>query len=129
MTASFSCTTALGPGPACDILKFPDVAAISSGNMKLIPCPDMLHALPWVTQEKFRVGEILCETRWTADNPQEVCPRYIARKQLERMRDHGYTLTSGWEFEFMLMDGVDKEPVFKGLYAFSNFKFADYEPV
>ena len=119
---------AFGPGPGCDVLEFPEVAAMSFGNMKLIPCPDTLHALPWVTQEKFRVGEILCETRWAAGNPQEVCPRYIARKQLERMRDHGYTLTSGWEFEFMLMDGEDKEPVFKGHYVISNLKLAAYEP-
>ena len=118
---------AIGLGPGCETLEFPEVAAMSFGNMKLIPCPDTLHALPWVTQQKFRVGEILCETRWTADNPQEVCPRYIARKQLKRMRDHGYTLTSGWEFEFMLMDGVDKEPLFKGHYPISHFKLAAYE--
>ena len=101
---------------------------MSFGNVKLIPCPDTLHALPWVTQEKFRVGEILCETFWTSDNPQEMCPRYVARKQLERMRNHGYTLTSGWEFEFMLMEGEDKEPLFKGHYPIINFKLAAYEP-
>ena len=119
---------ALGLGPGCEILEFSEVAAMSFGNMKLIPCPDTLHALPWVTQEKFRVGEILCETFWTADNPQEMCPRYMARKQLERMRNHGYTLTSGWEFELMLMEGEDKEPLFKSRKFFSNYTLAAYEP-
>ena len=126
---AFCFTGATAFGIECELLSYPEVVAVSFGNMKLVPCLDTLHALPWVTPEKHRVGEILCETRWMDGNPQEMCPRFMARKQLETMRDHGYTLTSAFEFEFMLTDAEGKQTLFSENNIFSHYKFAPYEPL
>ena len=109
-------------------MNFSEVEAALFGNMKVVPCPDTLHALPWVTPGQLGVGEVLCETRWLGNTPQEMCPRYMARQQLERMRDHDYMLTSGFEVEFVLTDPEGKEPFSNGHNAFSNYKLSILEP-
>ena len=128
ITTRFCFTGATSLGIWCEKVIYPEVVAVSYGNMKVVPCLDTLHALPWVTPGKHRVGEILCETRWMDGNPQEMCPRYIARKQLESMHDHGYTLTSSFEFEFMLTDAEGKQLLLSENNLHSHYKFAPYEP-
>ena len=110
------------------MLNFSEVEAASFGNVKMIPHPETIHSLPWVTPGKFVVGEVLCETRWLGNNPQEMCPRYMARNQLERMLDHGYRLTSSFEIEFMLLRGDGKEPFSDGHNIFSMYKLSILEP-
>ena len=124
----FSIAGALALGTKGEILNFSEVEAASFGNMKVIPCPGTLHALPWVTPGQFSVGEVLCETRWLGDNPQEMCPRYMARNQLEHMREHDYMLTSSFEIEFMLLRGEGKEPFLDGHNIFSMYKLSILEP-
>ena len=42
--------------------------------------------------------------RWTDGSPDRTCPRYVARKQLSRLNEMGYSLLSGIEMEFRLFD-------------------------
>ena len=124
----FPFSGALALGTKSEMLNFSEVEAASFGNVKMIPHPETIHSLPWVTPDQFIVGEVLCETRWSGNNPQEMCPRFMARNQLQRMLDHGYRLTSSFEIEFMLLRGEGKEPFSDGHNIFSMYKLSILEP-
>ncbi|XP_046575985.1 lengsin-like [Haliotis rubra] len=83
------------------------------GNDAIYPDLDTLRPIPWAHDE-VKVAEILCESRWKKDNsPQEACPRYVARKQLQRLQEQGYALFSGYEIEFKILDKETLTPVFE----------------
>ena len=67
--------------------------------------PGTLRPLSWATVGKFKVGEVLCETFWVppfrGGGRQAACPRYVARRQLERLKGLGYSLYSAFEAEFV----------------------------
>ncbi|XP_067685137.1 glutamine synthetase-like [Haliotis asinina] len=90
------------------------------GSMLSYPDPDTLRPVPWVA-DGVKVAEMLCESRWKKGGvPQEACPRYVARKQLKRLDEHGYKLYSGYEIEFKMMHRDTMEPVFYGQDAYSQ---------
>ncbi|XP_067655479.1 lengsin-like [Haliotis asinina] len=89
------------------------------GNMNIFPDLNTLRPIPWAP-EGVKVVEMLCESRWMKDNtPQLACPRYVARKQLQRLEDLGFDLYSGYEIEFIILDETMK-PVFGGTDAYSH---------
>jgi len=98
--------------------------------MALKPMPGTLHALPWATNGQYRVGEVFCETFWIPPfrngAHQDACPRYVARRQLDRLTQLGYQLYSGFEAEFIVCDSNGK-PVFTGHDMFVNTLFAEFE--
>ncbi|XP_046582667.1 lengsin-like [Haliotis rubra] len=86
---------------------------IDRNNICIIGIPDLstLNAVTWDGDEKFKVAEVICEGYWLKDRtPFNVCPRYVAKKQLQRLSDHGYKMLSGFEMEYMLYD-VHNSPV------------------
>lgn len=98
-----------------------------ASNVKSLPVPDTFHVLPWAGAGKYKVGEVLCETFWSPGKPQEACPRYVARRQLQRLEELGCTLCSGWEEEFMLLHRDTHEPLFKGCDMASHLLFIEHE--
>jgi glutamine synthetase len=48
------------------------------------------------------------------------CVRYVARRQLERLASLGYSLLSGVELEFTLLNEETRAPIFTGKDFFSN---------
>ncbi|XP_067655567.1 lengsin-like [Haliotis asinina] len=89
------------------------------GNMNIFPDLNTLRQIPWAP-EGVKVVEMICESRWMKDNtPQLACPRYVARKQLQRLEDLGFDLYSGYEIEFIILDETMK-PVFDGTEAYSH---------
>lgn len=111
----FSALMLLGPRNEIPPSLFREMEGRHHGNGVYLPDPSSLRAVPWVGEGKYRVGEVMCESLWLPEKePQAMCPRYACRKQLRRLADAGYTVKSGFEFEFRLEDPKTHEPVFSG---------------
>jgi len=100
--------------PVC----FEEVEAVRYGNACLKPMKGTLRPLPWATRGKHRVGDFLCEMSWMPPyrdgGPQQACPRYVARRQLDRLRAAGFLLYSTFEAEFTVLRRTDMKPIFGG---------------
>ncbi|XP_046584793.1 lengsin-like [Haliotis rubra] len=67
------------------------------------PDLDTLYNVSWSGQDDIMVAEIICESYWLNDgSAQLACPRYVARQQLEKLTNLGFSLFSGYEIEFTL---------------------------
>ncbi|XP_046575471.1 lengsin-like [Haliotis rubra] len=83
---------------------FLDHIKYNFGSALIVPDLATLRPIPWAP-EGVRAVELLCESRWKIDNtPQGACPRYAARKQLQRLDDLGLKFYSSHEIEFQLLD-------------------------
>ncbi|XP_071106518.1 lengsin-like [Haliotis cracherodii] len=72
---------------------------------KAYALPDFstLYNVSWCGNDDIKVAEVICESYWLKDgSAQLACPRYVARQQLERLTNHGFSLFSGYEVEFTL---------------------------
>ncbi|XP_067672726.1 lengsin-like [Haliotis asinina] len=86
-----------------------------SGNMTLVPDLDTLRPIPWGGDGMVKVAELLCESHWRIDNsPQEACPRYVLRQQIQRLDELGLDLYSGFEIEYFLLYADKMKPIFFG---------------
>ena len=45
------------------------------GNIAIVPVLDTLHDVPWSGGGKYKVGSVLCETKWINGSAQDACPR------------------------------------------------------
>ena len=113
---------------------FDAVSWMHNGNAIVRPVLGSIHRLPWAAEGQFLVGQLLRETFWPAHYlngaPQSVCPRYVARRQLSRLKDLGYRLKSGFEAEFAVFRTVDgTSPLFDGEDLFTCRCLAEVESV
>jgi len=127
-----------GIGTRAEVVNHAEVLEANYGNAVIRPMSGTLHALPWATNGKYRVGEVLCESCWMPPYrdgvPQGACTRYVARTQLKRLSELGYQLMSGFEAEFFMYrkDGigaVTDRPMFKGIDIFSSLILAEHDEV
>ena len=99
------------------------------GNMAIVPDLDSLHSLPWAGDGKYKIAEFYCETAWLPSLQfQDACPRYIAKRQWQRLHDLGYEIFSGFEMEFKMMNRQTKMPIFEGRDYCKNNTFRNVEP-
>lgn len=95
-----------------------EVRDVRYGNARMLPKASTLRSLPWAAGGQHRVGEFLCEMSWMPSYrdgaPQAACPRYLARRQLRRLDDHGLRLYSAFEAEFTIIRRADRQPIFGG---------------
>jgi len=121
---------ALAIGGCGDVVAVDEVLQNNYGNATAKAMPGTLHSLPWATDDKHRVGEVLCETFWNKPfrngERQLTCPRYVARLQLDRLTRLGYRLYSGYEAEFIVCDSSGK-PIFGSQKSYVCKRFAEYE--
>jgi glutamine synthetase len=80
------------------------------GDFKLIPDLTTLRLVPWISKTAMVICDIADED---TDEPVEVAPRQILRRQVEKAKQAGYTVMSGSELEFYLFkesfdDAADK---------------------
>ena len=68
----------------------------------MVPEVKTAHSVPWAGHGIYSVGEVICETHCLDGNYQAACPRTVARRQLEKLREQGFILKSAFETEFML---------------------------
>ncbi|XP_046328238.1 glutamine synthetase-like [Haliotis rufescens] len=120
------CEDTLVFGPRTEITTIVHEKNYNIGNMLIFPDADTLRSIPWAP-DGVKVAEVLCESRWKKDNsPQDACPRYVARQQLQRLGDLGFDLYSGHEIEFILLDNDTLKPVFAGDDMYSNRVFNNH---
>ena len=99
-------------GPMCELYMPPEME-LKAGNGYVKPDPSTLRVVPWLGGGKYSVGEVLCELLWRDHTPQDVCPRYVARQQLNIMgKELGWKITSAFEAEFYLRHNKSDSPVF-----------------
>ena len=97
--------------------------------MAIVPDLDSLHSLPWAGYGKYKIAEFYCETAWLPSLQfQDACPRYIAKRQWQRLHDLGYEIFSGFEMEFKMMNPQTKMPIFEGRDYCKNNTFRNVEP-
>ena len=97
--------------------------------MAIVPDLDSLHSLPWAGDGKYRIAEFYCETAWLPSLQfQDACPRYIAKRQWQRLHDLAYETFSGFEMEFKMMNRQTKMPIFEGRDYCKNNTFRKVEP-
>lgn len=99
-----------------------------TSNVLAKPIIDTFHMLPWSGDGIYKVGEFMCETSLADGRPQLIQPRYVARKQLDQLRsEHGITIKSGWEEEFIIVDKESQEPLFQGVDYLTHLLLAENE--
>ncbi|XP_072015602.1 lengsin-like [Amphiura filiformis] len=78
---------------------------------------DTYVTIPWCKNTGRVLMEPMYEGKWFA--PQ---PRYVARKQLDRLQKMGYSLLSGYEQEFFVVDQNTLEPITKDVNVRSTIR-------
>ncbi|CAH1780789.1 unnamed protein product [Owenia fusiformis] len=77
---------------------------------------------------RYKVGEVICEPHWKEDGSyQKASPRYVARKQLDRLSNMGFSVMGANEFEFQVLNEKTLEPVFEGMDVFTSVVMATQE--
>ena len=88
-------------GPMSTQMKIDEVEKINHGNM-LLKAQSPVYPLPWAGKNKYKIGEVLSEPEFVDGRSYFPSTRTAARLQLEKLREEGYRLVSGWEMEFVL---------------------------
>ncbi|XP_072041163.1 lengsin-like [Amphiura filiformis] len=84
---------------------------------------DTYVTIPW----RKNTGRILIEPTLNGE-PLTAHPRIVARRQLDVLREHGFSLLSAFEHEFFIVDKDTLEPYSKGNIARSTLRnYADPE--
>ena len=73
-----------------------------------------LSPVPWMD----RTARVIADPYWYDGEPAKAAPRHVMRQMLTRLRSLGYDLRSGFEYEFYLVDGETRKPVFDGIQIF-----------
>ena len=90
-------------GPLGKNVEVDEIENINCGNM-FLKAQSPIYPLPWAGNDKFSIGEVLCEPEFINGKSVFVSTRTVARQQLEKLRKEGYQLVSGMEMEFILED-------------------------
>jgi glutamine synthetase len=69
------------------------------GDFKLIPDLSTLRLVPWIEKTAMVICDVVDED---TNEPVEVAPRQILKRQVERAREAGFTFMGGSELEFYL---------------------------
>ena len=80
----------------------------------LRPDETTLAPVPWAS----RTARVLCEPFWYDGTPARAAPRHLLRRLVDRLDQLGYTVRSGFEYEFYLVDAEAHQPVFDGIEIF-----------
>ncbi|MEO0541417.1 MAG: glutamine synthetase family protein [Cyanobacteria bacterium P01_A01_bin.105] len=87
-------------------------------DMALFPDLDSCTPVPWVAD----TVKVVCDAYWSPDDPLPGAPRYVLQSLLNVAEKMGFTVMMGHEFEFYLLDGKTKKPLFEGLHIFNHIR-------
>jgi glutamine synthetase len=91
--------TAFEEGMGFDGSSIKGYARIDESDMIARPDPSTFQLLPWRPKEKA-VARMFCDILNPDGTPYEGDPRYALKRNLERLKAHGYTFYLGPELEF-----------------------------
>ncbi|MBI4709786.1 MAG: glutamine synthetase [Nitrospirae bacterium] len=95
--------TAFDEGMGFDGSSIKGYARIDESDMIAKPDPSTFQILPWRPKEKA-VARMFCDVLNPDGTPYEGDPRYALRRNLQRLKEHGFTLYLGPELEFFYFD-------------------------
>lgn len=101
--------TALYEGMGFDGSSIKGFARIDESDMVALPDPKTFQLLPWRSGEE-KVGRMFCDILNPDGTPFEGDPRYVLKRNLEKLAQRGYTYYVGPELEFFYFKS-DKEPI------------------
>ena len=88
------------------------------GDQFLYPDPDSAAIVPWVEA----TGRFICDSQWYDGTPLAATPRHVFRRALDRCRGMGFEPLMGSEFEFYLLSGDTREPLYSGHHIFNTLR-------
>ncbi len=100
---------ALGTG-YLESLGFPD--------SHIFPDPATLQILPWAD----RTARVLCEPHFLDGRPAMAAPRLVARKLVDELASMGYSVLSGFEYEFYVVNAKTHDAPFPGIQIFATLR-------
>lgn len=76
------------------------------------PCVETLTPWPWVSTERRRVGNVLCDVYRPDGTPDRNCPRQLLKMQLDALREqHSLAIKTAFEYEFFAFKKNTLEPL------------------
>jgi glutamine synthetase len=107
----FDVQAGVAPGTGyLEELGFPD--------SRIFPDPATFRVLPWLDA----TARVLCEPRFYDGRPAGAAPRYVARRQIEVLRELGFRIRSGFEYEFYLRERASGAPPYPGIQIFATLR-------
>ncbi len=107
----FDVQASVAPGTGyLEELGFPD--------SRLKPDLETFQILPWAD----KTARIICEPYFLDERPAMAAPRLVAKKLLAELSGLGYTLYSGFEYEFYIVDTATRQPPFPGIQIFATLR-------
>ncbi len=91
--------TAFDEGMGFDGSSIKGYARIDESDMIAKPDPTTFQLIPWRPSEQA-VGRMFCDILNPDGTPYEGDPRYALKRNLDRLKEHGYTFYLGPELEF-----------------------------
>ena len=88
------------------------------GDQLLFPDPDTAALVPWADD----TARLICDPSWQDGSVPTASPRHVYRRALERARSMGFEPLTGSEFEFYLLDGETRAPLFEGYHIFNTVR-------
>ena len=85
-------------------------ARIHESDMVAKPDPTTFQLIPWRQQENA-VARMFCDIQNPDGTPYEGDPRYVLKRNLERIKDKGYSFLVGPELEFFYFKGENNTEV------------------
>lgn len=101
--------TALYEGMGFDGSSIKGFVRIDESDMIALPDPKTFQLLPWRSGEE-KVGRMFCDILNPDGTPFEGDPRYVLKRNLEKLAQKGYTYYVGPELEYFYFKS-DKEPI------------------
>ncbi len=95
--------TAFDEGMGFDGSSIKGYARIDESDMIAKPDPSTFQLIPWRPKEKA-VGRMFCDIMNPDGTPYEGDPRYALKRNLARLKEHGYTFNLGPELEFFYFE-------------------------
>ncbi len=87
-------------------------------DSRIFPDFATFRVLPWLDS----TARVICEPRYYDGRPAAAAPRYVARQQVAALQDLGYTIRSGFEYEFYLQNLINGEAPYPGIQIFATLR-------
>ncbi len=93
---------------------------ISYGDHSVRPELDTFAVVPWA----MNTARVLCDPYFYDGRPAMAAPRLLVKKLLSELEEMGYVHQSGFEYEFYIVDGETRQPVYDGIQIFATLRTA-----
>lgn len=94
-------------------------------DIKLIPDLKTLAVLPWYD----KTARVLCDPYFLDDRPVMGAGRQVVKPLLDHLEHLGYTLLSGFEYEFCLVDKHTHQPFSNSVHNFASLGLKFDQPM